>query len=130
MRTTHLLPWLLLLAVACAGPAVDSPAPHANDRPKKYIVMLEGRNFIFDYEGEPTRFGFSTTRHIEAADPEEAERRAIQDVLEDDQLNASLLNDPSNPPRVTMTRSIEVESFDSDLSPQLGYIFYEDHDTR
>jgi len=130
MRRTHLLPWLLLLAVACAGPAVDSPAPHANDRPKKYIVMLEGRNFIFDFEGEPTRFGFSTTRHVEATDPEEAERRAIQDVLEDDQLNAPLLNDPSNPPRVTTTRSIEVESFDSDRSPELGYIFYEDHDTR
>jgi len=130
MRTTKLLPWLLLLAVACAGPPVDSPAPDANDRPKKYIVMLEGRNFVFDDEGEPTRFGFSTTRHVEAADPEEAERRAIQDVLEDDQLIASLLNDPSNPPRVTMTRSIEVESFDSDPSPRLGYIFYEDRDTR
>ena len=130
MRTTHLLPWLLLLAVACAGPPVDSRASYANDLSKKYIVMLEGRNFIFDYEGEPTRFGFSTTRHVEAADPEEAERRAIQDILEDDQLNEPLLNDPSNPPRVTMTRSIEVESFDSDRSPQLGYIFYEDHDTR
>jgi hypothetical protein len=45
-------------------------------------------------------------------------------------LNASLLNDPSNPPRVTVARTIEVESFDSDRSPELGYIFYEDHDTR
>jgi hypothetical protein len=109
---------------------VDSSPPRANDLPKKYIVMLEGRNFILDYEGEPTRFGFSTTRHVEAADPEEAEQRAIQDVQRDDQLNASLLNDPSNPPRVTMTRAIEVESFESDRSPELGYIFYQDHDTR
>jgi hypothetical protein len=130
MKRKFLLPWLLLPAVACAGPAVDSPAPHANDRPKKYIVMLEGRNFILDYEGEPTRFGFSTTRHVEAADPEEAERRAIQNVHGDDRLNASLLNDPSNPPRVTVARTTEVESFDSDRSPELGYIFYEDHDTR
>ena len=130
MRRKHLLFWLLLIAVACASPAVDSPAPHANDRPKKYIVMLEGRNFILDYGGEPTRFGFSTTRHVEAADPEEAERRAIQDVRGDDRWNASLLNDPSNPPHVTMTRTIEVESFDLDRSPELGYIFYEDHDTR
>ena len=45
-------------------------------------------------------------------------------------MNASLLNDPSNPPRVTMTRTVEVESFDSDPSPELGYIFYEDHDIR
>jgi hypothetical protein len=130
MRRKRLLPWLLLTAVACAGPAVDSSPPRANDLSKKYIVMLEGRNFILDYEGEPTRFGFSTTRHVEAADPEEAEQRAIQDVRRDDQLNASLLNDPSNPPRVTMTRAIEVESFESDRSPELGYIFYQDHDTR
>ena len=130
MKRKFLLPWLLLPAVACAGPSVDSAVPYADDPPKKYIVMLEGRNFILDYEGEPTRFGFSTTRHVEAADPEEAEHRAIQDVRGDDQLNESLLNDPSNPPRVTMTRAIEVESFDSDRSPEFGYIFYEDHDTR
>lgn len=130
MRRKRLSPWLLLLAVACASPPVDSPAPQANDQPKKYIVMLEGRNFILDDGGEPTRFGFTTTRHVEAADPEEAGQRAIQDVRGDDRLNASLLNDPSDPPRVTMTRAIEVESFDSDRSPELGYIFYEDRDTR
>lgn len=130
MRRKRVLPWLVLLAVACAGPAPDSTAPKANGRLKKYIVMLEGRNFILDYEGQPTRFGFSTTRHVEAADPEEAGRRAIEEVREDDRLNAPLLNDPSNPPRVTMTRTVEVESFDFDRSPELGYIFYEDHDTR
>jgi len=130
MRRKRLLPWLALLALACAGPAPDATAPNPNSHPKKYIVLLEGRNFILDYEGKPTRFGFSTTRHVEAADPEEAGRRAIEDVLADDRLNASLLNDPSNPPRVTTTRTIEVESFASDPSPDLGYIFYEDHDTR
>jgi hypothetical protein len=130
MRRKRLLPWLVLLAVACAGPASDATAPNANSRPKNYIVLLEGRNFIFDYEGKPTRFGFSTTRHVEAANPEEAARLAIQDVRGDDRLNASLLNDPSDPPRVTTTRTVEVESFDSDPNPDLGYIFYEDHDTR
>jgi hypothetical protein len=130
MRRKHLPSWLLLLAIACASPAANSPAPQANERPKKYIVMLEGRNFIFDDGGEPTRFGFSTTRHVEASNPEEAGRRAIQDIREDDRLNASLLNDPSNPPRVTTTRTMEVESFDFDRSPELGYIFYEDRDTR
>jgi hypothetical protein len=130
MRRKHLPLWLILLALACASPAADSPAPQANDRPKKYIVMLEGRNFIFDDGGEPTRFGFSTTRHVEAADPEEAARRAIQDVGEDDRLNAALLNDPSNPPRVTISRTVEVESFDLDRIPEFDYIFYKDRDTR
>jgi hypothetical protein len=98
--------------------------------PKKYIVKLEGRNLFFEYEGEPRRFGFATTRHVEAANPKAAEKFAIQKVREDDQLNASLPNDPSNPPHITMTHYVEVDSFDLARSPELGYIFYEDHDPR
>ena len=130
MRRNRLLPWLLLLATGCASSAPDSSEPMANGRVKKYVVMLEGRNLIFAHEGEPKRFGFSTTRDVEATNPKEAEQRAIQEVREDDELNASLLNDPSNPPRITVMRYIEVHSFDSSTRHELGYIFYEDHDTR
>jgi len=130
MRRQQFIPWLLLLAIACASPVADSPAPAANGRAKKYIVMLEGRNYILEYEGEPTRFGFSTTLDVEAVDPKEAELLAIREVREDDKLNAPLLNDPTDPPRITMTHYIEVESFDSVPRPDLGYIFYEDRDTR
>jgi hypothetical protein len=130
MRRNRLLPWLLLLAIACASPALDSPAPLTDGPAKKYIVRLEGRNLFLDYKGEPRRFGFATTRHVEAANPEEAEKVAIQAIHEDDELNASLLNDPSDPPHITMTHYVEVDSFDSIQNPALGYIFYEDHDTR
>ena len=130
MKPKHILRLLPLLAIACASPVTDSPARSAKGGVKKYIVMLEGRNFIFEHEGEPTLFGFSTTRDVMAADPEEAERLAIQDIRDDDRLNASLLNDPANPPRITVTHYIEVESFDSLSRPDLGYIFYEDRDTR
>jgi hypothetical protein len=119
-----------LLAIACTSPVTDAPAPSGEAGVKKYIVMLEGRNFIFEHEGEPTRFGFSTSRDVTAANPEEAERLAIQDIRGDDRLNAPLLNDPSNPPRITVTHHIEVESFDPVSRPNLDYIFYEDRDTR
>ncbi len=96
---------------------------------KKYIVRLEGSNYFLADEGGPRRFGFATTRHVEATSPEAAEKAAIREVREDDQLNASLLNDASNPPQVTATQHVEVDSFDLARTPEFGYIFYEDHDT-
>ena len=130
MTPRHILRWLPLLAIACASPVTDAPAPSGEGGVKKYIVMLEGRNFIFEHEGEPTRFGFSTSRDVTAANPEEAERLAIEDIRGDDRLNAPLLNDPSNPPRITVTHHIQVEAFDPVSRPNLDYIFYEDRDTR
>ncbi len=97
---------------------------------KKYVVMLEGRNFIFAHEGEPKLYGFSATRDIEASNPDDANRKAIQEVRDDEELNASLMNSPSNPPRISVMRHIEVKAFDSSTRHKLGYIFYEDHDTQ
>ena len=122
--------WSLLLAVACAGPAPSAPEPIGATAVKKYIVMIEGRNLIFASGGTPQRFGFSTTRDIEARSPEEAEQRAIQSVREDDELNRALLNDPSDPPSIVVTQKVQVESFESHRRPDLDYIFYADRDTR
>ena len=124
------IPWLLLLAVACAGPAAVAPEPAETTAVGKYIVMIEGRNLIFASDGEPKRFGFSTTRDVEARSPEEAEQLAIQSVREDEKLNRALLNDPSNPPRIVVTQNVRVESFESHRRPDPEYIFYADRGTR
>lgn len=119
-----------LLAVGCASSSTVPSAASAGDQPKKFIVMLEGSNFIFDNGGKPTRLGFVTTRHIVARTAEEAESRAIQQIREDPTLSDSIVNASSNPPRIEVTRHFEVESFASDRSPDLGYIFYEDRRSR
>lgn len=126
------IPWLLLLAIACTGPTAVAPEPKAKATTAvaKYIVMIEGRNLIFASGGKPKRFGFSTTRDIEAHSPEEAERLAIQSVREDEELNRALLNDPSDPPRIAVTQNVRVESFESHRRPDSEYIFYADRDTR
>jgi len=118
------------LAIACVTETPAAPNPDALPGPKKYIVSLEGRNYIMESDGEPTRFGFFTTRHVVATSSEEAAQRAIDSVRADAELNASLLNAPEDPPRVAVTKQVVVESFDVDHSPELGYIFYEDHETR
>jgi hypothetical protein len=121
---------LLLLAIACAGPAAVAPEPSETTAVKKYIVMIEGRNLIFASEGRSKRFGFSTTRDVEARNPEEAEQLAIESVRRDEELNRALLNSPSDPPRIVVTQSVRVDSFESHRRPDSEYIFYADLDTR
>ena len=97
---------------------------------KKYIVMIEGRNLILASDGRPERFGFSTTRDVEARSPEEAEQLAIRSVREDETLNRALLNAPADPPRIVVTQSVRVESFEDHRRPDIGYIFYADRGAR
>jgi hypothetical protein len=124
------IPWLLLLAVACASPAAVAPESTEATGAQKYIVMIEGRNLIFASDGRPRRFGFSTTRDVEARSPEEAEQLAIASVREDQELNRALLNGPSDPPRIVVVQNVRVESFESHRRPDPEYIFYADRDTR
>lgn len=119
--------WIVLFALACASPAPDESA---TGEPGKFIVMLEGRNLVLEYEGEATRFGFSTTRYVVAASAEEAESIAIQQLRDDAELNETLLNGPDDPPRYGVTHHIEVESFGAASRSDPGYIFYRDYDTR
>jgi len=119
--------WIVLFALACTSPTAEKSV---TGELGKFIVMLEGRNLILEYEGEAARFGFSTTRHVVAADAEEAEGIAIQQLHDDVKLNETLLNRPEDPPRYSVTHHIEVESFDAASKSGFGYIFYRDHDTR
>lgn len=124
------IPCLLLLAVACASSATVAPEPAATVGIKKYIVMIEGRNLILASDGRPERFGFSTTRDVEARSPEQAEQLAIRSVREDETLNRALLNAPKDPPRIVVTQSVRVESFENHRRPDVGYIFYADRGDR
>jgi hypothetical protein len=121
---------LLLLALACASSTPPATEPLQTAAVKKYIVMIEGRNLLFESDGRPQRFGFSATRDVEAHSPEEAEQRAIQSVRDDVELNQALLNDASDPPRIVVTQNVEVDSFESHRRPNLDYIFYADRDSR
>jgi len=123
-----ILPLLLMAACTATRPPADRVSgPNA---PRNFVVMIEGRNFLFDYEGKPTRFGFSTSRNIVARNPEEAEKIAIRNVREGETLNGALLNPAADPPRITVTHQILVESFESDPSAELGYIFYRDRESK
>ncbi len=89
----------------------------------KFRVMLEGENLWVRLDREPQHLGFFTTRFVEAADPDEAARRAVDLVRGD--LRDRLLNAPDDSPRVVVDEIVEVARFPSDVElPGHGYTWY------
>ena len=83
-----------------------------------------GENFILDVEGTPTAVGFYTTRRVAAGSPDEAETLATHSVIHDPTLQAHL-NDPSNPPRVSVE---ELQAIPPDHpTGDTGYAFFEEN---
>lgn len=119
---------LALLCVACVRAEVRPEPPPDDGRPKKYVVMLEGRNFIVATGDGIRRLGFLTTRHVEAVSGEAAGERAIREVRRDPEITRRMRNPPDDPLQITVQRLIQVQSFAADSSPELGYIFYADRD--
>ena len=87
---------------------------------KKYRVLINGENFLFDYEGRPTRMGFYTTRFVEAGGREEAEQVAVAALRREEQLRSCVLNPEDDPPMMYVEEIEEVES----LQESRGFAFY------
>jgi hypothetical protein len=90
----------------------------------KFHVFLNGTNFWLKFGGKPGRFGFYTTRFIQADSAEQAELLAVELIREDEALRNNLLNDASDPPKITLERIEEVDSFGDHKPPGAGYAFY------
>lgn len=90
----------------------------------EWRVLLNGRNFLLEFEGEPKRLGFYTTRFVEAQNPEAAEMAAVQMVREDSTLQ-QVLNDPSDSPMIYAEEVTEATRQNSEY-PNTGYTFYEE----
>ncbi len=89
---------------------------------KKYKVLIEGGNCLLHAQKSPQKYGFFTTRFIEAQDSSNAEKIAI-DLIRGELLE-KVLNDPSDPPLLSLSEIREVESFDNHLVPGTGFTWY------
>lgn len=96
---------------------------------KKFRVLLSGENFLMNQEGAVKRFGFYTTRFVEALDKGEAERFAIESLRQHDQLREGVLNDHSDPPMLFAEEIDEVSTFEDVENQVPGLAFYEDEPT-
>ncbi len=90
---------------------------------KKFRVFLRGENFLLKEEGSVKRFGFYTTRFVEALDEDQAEQTAVELVRKEDQLQEAVWNDQSDPPMIFVEEIDEISTFESHGG---GFSFYED----
>jgi hypothetical protein len=90
---------------------------------KKYSVMLEGRDFLLEIGGSVKKYGFFTTRYVEAENPEEAEMKAVQLVRTDQSLQQAVRNEGSSP-AIHLSSFLELRSFDGVRPPGRGYSFF------
>lgn len=91
---------------------------------KKYRVMVEGVNFLIEMDSEVRKFGFFTTRFVEAGDKEEAEARAL-DMLRVE-LKRLVRNEKSDSPMMFVEEIEELETFGEFIVPGTGCAWYPD----
>ena len=83
---------------------------------------MNGRNFWLEFEGEPRKVGFYTTRFVEAQDSQAAENFAIQ-MLRSDSTLQRVLNDHSDPP-IIYAEEVEESVQKHQEYGNTGYSFY------
>jgi hypothetical protein len=91
---------------------------------QKFRVLLNGENLLFLHEGELRKFGFYTSRTLDADSEEVAETMAIASVLTDSSLaHSPPKNDSTNPPRIWAESITQVEATDAS-DERTGLVFY------
>lgn len=89
-----------------------------------FRVLVNGRNFLLDFDGEARRVGFYATRTVEAATPDEAESAAVELLRRDALLREVTLNEQTDPPMMYVEEIIEVRNGKKDGDANTGFSFY------
>jgi hypothetical protein len=93
-----------------------------------YRVRLNGQNFLLNLQGKVKKYGFYTTRDVEAESFEEAELKAVDLVKEDDAIKNSAVNEKDNSPMIYLEEIRILESGEEQLKNS-GYSFYTEDET-
>ncbi|HEX8141441.1 MAG TPA: hypothetical protein VF553_02530 [Pyrinomonadaceae bacterium] len=92
----------------------------------KYRVMINGENFLLNYDGQPQKLGFYVSRIVDAGSPEEAEYAAVDLVRSDSWLKSNVLNEIEDPPMLYADEIEEIVEFDSERDVNTGFAWYTD----
>ncbi|MCA1765301.1 MAG: hypothetical protein LC633_03480 [Desulfobulbaceae bacterium] len=79
---------------------------------KKYRLLMHGRNFLLNRDGEIGRYGFYQNFFLESPDLNQAKRLVTSMIRLDKKLTEVTLNKVSDPPRINLETYWELDSFD------------------
>jgi hypothetical protein len=96
---------------------------------KTFRVLVRGENFFLNLEGAVKRYGFYTTRLVDAPNEAEAERLAIEMLRENERLRGQVLNDRSDRPMLFAEEIAELSPQDAVEPRAPGLAFFEDQGT-
>jgi hypothetical protein len=88
-----------------------------------YRATINGENFLVEMGGSLGKYGFFTTRFVDAQSPQAAEERAIQIVWDEvnGRLGGLVMNASDDPPTVTITKIERSETLHTGCQPGLAW---------
>jgi hypothetical protein len=89
-----------------------------------FRVLINGRNFLLNFDGEARRVGFYATRFVEAATADEAESAAVELLRGDELLREGTLNEQTDTPMIYVEEIVEVSGWKKDEEVNTGFSFY------
>lgn len=96
----------------------------------RYRVTINGRNFLIELEGRFARYGFHTSRFVEASDRAAAENAAVRMIRETQRLRDLVRNPPDDPPFMDVTSIDEIESLPPTEEREPGFLWYDENPRR
>jgi len=94
---------------------------------KIFKVLIEGNNCIICLDGKTGRYGFFTTRFIEAKDLKGAETTSISMIR--NELKAIVLNSIDDPPAVYIEEINDIDDIGKNIMPGSGFTWFESEET-
>lgn len=92
----------------------------------KYNVTVEGSNFLINIEKIDQKYGFFTTRFINAENSLSAEKKALDYIR--NELKDIVLNEQSDPPMMFLDKIEKAETFGDQKTPGSGFTWFKDED--
>ena len=93
----------------------------------KYRLLINGRNFLIEIDGNVAKHGFYQNIFIEAQSPEAAELIAFDRIRNNEDLKRIVKNDKDDPPQFFLDDIFEIDTItDSDKTMEKGRTFYKE----
>jgi hypothetical protein len=89
---------------------------------KTYKALIEGGNCWTNFDGKPNRVGFFTTRVVRAFDASQAKEILLRELSME--LQPRLLNDPLDPPEITVDEVNEIDQSTASTIANAGFTWY------